>query len=117
MFVTFCFVTLSARDERRFADPKKGEMAILFDAPKKSGAWQARAMRFFHSCQRLNEPITDRLLHGASAYEADEFSEVDLNVFFPGYKGPWEVSPITRRKARFYTVDVLDYILHKSSEQ
>lgn len=50
-------------------------MTILFDAPKMT---RKGGHIFFNLCQRIDEPITEALLHGASAMEEDEFSELDL---------------------------------------
>lgn len=55
-------------------------MTILFDAPKqRQKAWR----NFFDLCQRIEEPITEELMHGASAMEEDEFAQLNLGVFMP----------------------------------
>lgn len=73
-------------------------MTILFDAPKMT---KKGGHIFLNLCQRLDEPITEALLHGASAMEEDEFSELDLGPLFMPEKRNRTEKRVLRFKAGY----------------
>ncbi len=62
-------------------------------------------MEFFHLCQRIEEPITEKLMHGASAIEEDEFYQLELGMWFLPARSRWRPKRVQRFRSRIGAFD------------